>query len=177
MAQVKLESKKIGVLGGTFDPAHKGHVIISKFAKKKYKINKIIWAITINNPFKNKSKTSIEKRIRFAKKLNSKNKFIKIINFEKKLKSNRTISLIKYLKRKYINSKIFFIIGADNLINFHKWKNYKNIINLCKIIVFDRTGYKKKALNSVAFRKFGNKTIEFVNFNKVNISSSKLRKI
>ena len=177
MAQVKLGNKKIGILGGTFDPAHYGHVVISKLEKKKYKLNKIIWAITNQNPFKKKTITSIEDRIKLAKKINIKNKFIKIRNYEKKIKSNRTIDLLKFLKKQNNNTKIFFIIGADSLINFHKWNKFEKIIKLCKIIVFDRSGYKKKALKSLAFRKYGNKNIEFINFNKVNISSSKLRKI
>ena len=96
---------------------------------------------------------------------------------EKKIKSNRTIDLLKFLKKQNNNTKIFFIIGADSLIDFHKWNKFEKIIKLCKIIVFDRSGYKKKALKSLAFRKYGNKNIEFINFNKVNISSSKLRKI
>ena len=54
--------KKIGILGGTFDPAHKGHLSISKEAKKRYDIDKIIWAVTKKNPFKDKSSLSIDKR-------------------------------------------------------------------------------------------------------------------
>ena len=79
MAQVKLEnSKKIGILGGTFDPAHKGHVKISLEAKKRYGINKIIWAITKKNPYKSKSKFSLNERIKYANKINSKNRFIEV---------------------------------------------------------------------------------------------------
>ena len=69
MVQVKSEIKnKIGILGGTFDPAHKGHVNISKEAKKKYKLDEIIWAITKKNPYKSKSSLDLSKRISFAKK-------------------------------------------------------------------------------------------------------------
>ena len=91
--------KKIGILGGTFDPAHKGLLSISKEAKKRYDIDKIIWAITKKNPFKDKSSLSLDKRINFAKKISQKNPFIKVKYFEHKIKSNRTIDLIKYIKK------------------------------------------------------------------------------
>ena len=175
--KLKFKKIKVGVLGGSFDPAHKGHLAISKEAHKKFNLKLIIWAITNQNPFKKKAISSIQDRIKLAKKINIKNKFIKIRNYEKKIKSNRTIDLLKFLKKQNNNTKIFFIIGADSLIDFHKWKKFEKITKLCKIIVFDRSGYKKKALKSLAFRKYGNKNIEFINFNKVNISSSKLRKI
>ena len=60
---------RIGILGGTFDPAHKGHLAISKEAFRKYKLKKIIWAITKKNPMKKKSKTSISDRIKGCKKI------------------------------------------------------------------------------------------------------------
>ena len=83
MALDKLENnKKIGILGGTFDPAHKGHVVISKIAKKKFKLSKVIWAITKRNPFKESSSLNLEKRIKFAKKINLK----KENNFNLKIK-------------------------------------------------------------------------------------------
>jgi len=174
---LKKEKRKIGILGGTFDPAHKGHVKISKEAKKKFKLNKVFWAITKKNPFKNQSLTNLKKRINLAKKLNIKNRFIKVSFYEKKIKSNRTIDLIRYFKKKYKYSDLFLIIGADNLINFHKWKSYKKITRYCKILVFDRTNYRSKSLKSISYKKLSKKELEFIKFNKVNISSSKLRKI
>ena len=177
MAQVKSENKKIGILGGTFDPAHIGHIKISKIAKKNFNLNQIIWSVTKKNPFKNKSSKNLYKRINFAKELNLKNKFIKIKYFEDKIRSNRTIDLIKFLKKKNKNSELYFIMGADNLVNFHKWEKYESILKFCKILVFDRSGFKAKALKSLSFRKYKKKTIEFIKFNKVNISSSQLRKI
>ena len=176
MVQAKLESKKrIGILGGTFDPAHIGHIKISKVAKKILKLDKIIWAITSKNPFKDKSLININKRIAFARKINLKNKFIEVKFYEKKIKSNKTIHLIKFLKKK--SNELYFIIGADNLIYFHKWKNYKEILKICKIIVFDRDGYKTKAIKSPVYKKYNRKSVEFIKFNKVKISSSQLRKI
>jgi nicotinate-nucleotide adenylyltransferase len=178
----KLENKliaqriKIGILGGTFDPAHKGHLEISIQAKKKFELNNIIWAITKQNPFKNESSSSLRSRIRFAKKLIGKNDFIKVKFYEDKIASNRTINLIKHLNKDK-KFDIYFIMGADNLVNFHKWYKWKSIINECSILVFDRQGYKAKSLNSVTFNGVNKKNLKFVNFKKVNISSSQLRKI
>ncbi len=168
--------KKIGILGGSFDPAHKGHLAISKEAKKIFKLKKVIWAITKKNPFKKESDTSIEERIRKCKKFTKSSKFIEIKFFEKTIKSNKTIDLINYLKRKS-NFEIYFLMGADNLINFHKWNKWRIISQKCKIIVFDRKGYKNRSLKSVSFKRLNGKNLNFINFKKVNISSSQLRKI
>ena len=169
--------KKIGILGGSFDPAHIGHLKISIEAKKKFKISKIIWAITKKNPFKSKSLYDVKKRIFIAKKMVKKYDFISIRFYENRIKSNRTIDLINYLKKKNNKYEIFFIMGADNLISFHKWHKWKAIASKCNILVFDRTNYKSKSLKSVAFKKLSKKRLEFIKFKKVNISSSKLRKI
>jgi len=173
----KLIKKKIGILGGSFDPAHKGHIKISIEAKKKFKLNKVIWAVTKKNPFKSKTKLSLKERIKFAKKLNGKYNFIKVKFYEDIINSNKTIKLINYLKKNYKNTELFFIMGADNLINFHKWDQWKKIAIKCQILVFDRSGYKSKSMKSISFKKLKNKYLNFVKFKKVNISSSQLRKI
>ena len=104
----KIEKNKIGILGGTFDPAHMGHIKISKEAKKKFNLNEIFWIITKKNPFKKKSFFSLKKRINHAKKININNKFIKIYFFEDKIKSNKTIDLMKFLKNR-IKKLNFFL--------------------------------------------------------------------
>ena len=167
---------KIGVLGGSFDPAHKGHLAISKKALQTYKLKKIIWAITLKNPLKKKNNTSISKRIQNCKKIIKLNNFIKIKFYENIIKSNKTIDLINHLKRT-TKSEIYFLMGADNLVNFHKWYKWKTISKKCKILVFDRHGYRKKSLNSVSYKSLNRKSLRFIKFNKVNISSSQLRKI
>ena len=173
----KIKKNKIGILGGTFDPAHIGHIKVSKEAKKKFRLNKIFWVITKKNPFKKKSFFSLKKRINHAKKINVNNKFIKIYFFEDKIKSNKTIDLMKFLENRYKKTEFFFIMGADNLINFHKWKKWNKIAEISKILVFNRLNYKSKSLKSISFKKLNKKRLEFINFKKVNISSSQLRKI
>jgi len=174
--KLKPKKIKIGILGGTFDPAHKGHLEISKKAKKIFDLKNIIWAITKKNPFKDESKSNLRSRMQFAKKLIGKNNYIKVKFYEEKIDSIRTVDLIEYLSKNK-NYEIYFIMGADNLINFHKWYKWKSIIKKCKILVFDRQGYKAKSLKSVTFNGPNKKNLTFINFKKVNISSSQLRKI
>jgi nicotinate-nucleotide adenylyltransferase len=145
--------------------------------KKNLNVITIIWAITKKNPFKNKNASNLRSRIKYAKKIIKKEKFIQIKFFENKIKSNRTINLINYFKK--INKKldIYFIIGADNLINFHKWHKWKAISQKCNILVFDRQGYRAKSLKSITFKQLNRKSLKFIKFKKVNISSSQLRKI
>ena len=174
--KLKAEKIKVGILGGTFDPAHKGHLEISKQAKKRFGLKNIVWAITKQNPFKDESKSNLRSRMQFAKKIIGKNNHIKVKFYEEKIGSNRIVDLIKHLTKEK-KSEIYFIMGADNLINFHKWYKWKSIIKKCNILVFDRQGYKAKSLKSVTFNKTNNKNLTFVKFDKVNISSSQLRKV
>ena len=173
---MNLKKNKIGILGGSFDPAHKGHLAISREAAKKFKLKKIIWAITKKNPFKKKSSLSLLTRIQYCKKITKRAKFIEIKFLENKIKSNKTINLINFFTKNKKN-EIYFLMGADNLINFHKWHKWKVISEKCNIVVFDRYGYKKKSLNSKTYKRLNKDKLKFINFNKVNLSSSQLRKI
>ena len=174
--KLKIKKTKIGILGGSFDPAHKGHLAISKEALKKFNLKSVIWAITNQNPFKKKIANDLKKRITICKKVIGTNKLIKVKFFENIINSNKTIDLINHLsKNKKYN--IFFLMGADNLINFHKWYKWKQILKKSNIIVFDRHGYKKKSLNSKTYKRMNEKQVTFIEFKKVKISSSQLRKI
>ena len=177
MSAPRKNLKRIGVLGGTFDPPHFGHLEISKIILKKLKLKQLIWAVTKRNPLKKKSHFSTQKRVSFSKTIASKVDKIKVKSFDDIIKSSKTIELIKYVKKRYKRSEIYFLMGADSLIDFHKWHQWKKISQKCNIIVFDRHGYKKKSLNSTTYKRLNTKNLKFIEFNKVNISSSQLRKI
>jgi len=163
---------KIGILGGTFDPPHKGHLYISKIALKKLRLSKILWVVTKKNPLKNKPYLKLKERIKLSKKITKKSKKIVIKFFDNKNKSTSTFDLLNFLKKK-TKSNLFFLIGADNLKNFHKWKNWKKIPKLAKIVVFPRTNY---SLVSIASKKLHKSDFIYIKSKKINISSSIIRK-
>ena len=172
---MKSSFKAIGILGGSFDPAHKGHLAISKIAIKRIKLDKVLWVVTKKNPFKNKPIYSLNKRINIAKKLTKSVKKINIIYLDKATKSSRSINIINYLIYKKKIKNIYLIIGSDNLITFHKWKMWKKIVKLTKLIVFSRKGYDRKSKKSTVAKYLKNKII-FVNNKPIIISSTNLRR-
>tara|TARA_B100000780_G_scaffold263493_1_gene217415 strand:+ start:81 stop:614 length:534 start_codon:yes stop_codon:yes gene_type:complete len=171
---IKPRKKRIGILGGTFDPPHHGHLEISRLAIKKLFLDQIYWCITKKNPLKNKPFFPLSERIKKSKIITNKIKKIKIKFFEDKIKSTNTIDLIKYLKKKGKKDIFFLIIGSDNVITFHKWKNWKNLPELTEIVVFSRKDYDIKAKKSVIMKLV--KKITFIKNKPINISSSQIRK-
>ncbi len=167
-------NNKIGIFGGSFDPPHKGHLEISKIAIKKLSLAKLYWCVTKKNPFKKKTLFSLSDRVKQSKYITKKIKKIKIKSFDKKIKSTNTIDLVKYLKRTNKKNSFFLIIGSDNLINFHKWKEWKILTKLTKIVVFSRKDYDIKAKKSVIVKKV--KKIIFIKNKQINISSTQIRK-
>ena len=171
-----IQKKYIGILGGSFDPAHKGHLSISKIAIKKLKLKKIYWVITKKNPFKNETFYTLDERIKFAKKISRTQKKIQTIHLENILKSPKSIDMINYFINKKDIKNIYFIIGSDNLIRFHKWKSWKKIVKLVKLIVFSRKGYDKKSKESIVVKYLNKKNIIYINNKLINISSSNIKK-
>ena len=172
---LKNNLENIGILGGSFDPPHKGHLYISTYSLKVLKLKKIIWVITKKNPLKENPFFSLAMRKKLCNKIIKKYKKIYLRHYENKLKSTKSIALVRYLKKKS-NYKIFFIIGSDNLINFHKWKNYKELLKLCNLVVFSRKGFDTKAKKSVIIKHLKSKNIKFLKNLKIDISSTQLRK-
>ena len=172
---VRNNLKNIGILGGSFDPPHKGHLYVSNQSIKILKLKKVIWAITKKNPLKNEPFFSFKLRKEMCLKIIKGNKKIQLKYYEDKLKSKNSMNLVKFLKKRN-RYNIFFIIGSDNLINFHKWKNYKELLKMTNLVVFSRKGFDTKAKKSVIMRYLNSKNIKFFKNLRINISSTQLRK-
>ena len=169
-------NRGIGILGGSFDPPHIGHLKISKISIKKLNLKKIYWVITKKNPFKKKPFFSLNERIKRCQEMVKKDKKIHIEYLDDRIKSSRTIETLKYLRKKNKKNKIYLIIGSDNLVHFHKWFAWKKILEMCKLVVFSRKSFDKKASKSSIIRRFNNKNIIFIKNQKIDISSTKMRK-
>ena len=172
----KKNQNKIGILGGSFDPPHIGHIAISNIALKKFNLNKLIWIVTKKNPLKTKPYFSRKMRIKLCKDLVKNYKKISVKYFDDIVKSKNTYDVLEYIKNKNKGNKFYFIIGADNFIKFHKWKNWKNIPKIAKLVVFGRVNYSVKALKSVAAKKLKKNEWTYIYSKKINISSSLIRK-
>ena len=170
------KKKEIGILGGSFDPPHEGHVKISKISLKKIKLSKIFWVVTKQNPFKKKPFFSLKDRLSKSKVSIKKYKNIKVLYLEDKIKSSRTINVINYFREVKKQKNLYLILGSDNLLKFHKWTSWKKIVKLVKLVVFSRKGYDKKSKESVVVKYLNKKNIIYINNKSIDISSSNIRK-
>ena len=181
---------KIGILGGTFDPPHIGHLNISLEATKRFQLNKVLWLVTKKNPLKkNNSSNDISNRIKLCNEFIIKNKnIIKVKYIEEKTRSNFLFDNINYLINKSAEHKYYFIMGADSFVKFNQWKKYNEILNKLSIIVVNRPEFSIKSLNSIAAKKLEKyKSLNLASKDKqhrwyflstkgMNVSSSKIKK-
>ena len=168
--------KKIGILGGSFDPPHKGHVKISKISLKILKLKKIYWIITKKNPFKKKPYFSLKDRILKSERSVKKYRKIKVLYLDDKIRSSRIIKVVNYFRKIKKQKNLYLILGSDNLLGFHKWTSWKKIVKLAKLVVFSRKGYDKRSKNSVVVKYLKKKNIIYINNKSIDVSSSKIKK-
>ena len=145
--------KKIGLLGGSFDPPHKGHLFISLEARKIFQLDEIWWIVTPQNPLKISKPATYYERVKNCRKI-TRNLPINIKEIEKKINSDYSYKTINYILNHYKNIKFFWLMGADNLVNFHEWEKWQSIFHIISIVIFRRHGYNTDALKSVAAKKF-----------------------
>ena len=133
------KKKFVGILGGTFDPPHEGHLFISKFAKIKLDISEVWWIVSTTNPLK-KNIVDYRKRLQKVKNFLA-NHHIKVLEIQDLSKNIYTIDLLEYLFKKFPQKRFIWLMGADTLVNFHLWRDWKKIFYNIPIAIFDRPSY------------------------------------
>jgi len=175
-----MKSNKIGIMGGTFDPIHIGHLIIAEESRVNFDLDKIIFVPTGEPPHKNlKNVTSAKDRYEMTLLSIMHNPYFYISDIEIKREGlTYTIDTIRYFKKRYPKSEIFFIIGADSLINIDKWKNSEELLRESKFIVAKRVGIEysllEERINEINDKY--SKIVFSVTTPYIDISSTDIRK-
>ncbi len=125
---------RIGLLGGSFNPPHKGHLHISKTALKTLNLDAIWWLVTPQNPLKTTIKApAIEKRIKLCKDIIDHPKII-VTGIEQDFKTTYSYATIRKLKTSFPNTQFAWITGMDNAHNLHQWENWKELLaDICVV--------------------------------------------
>ncbi|MBE6053944.1 MAG: nicotinate-nucleotide adenylyltransferase [Clostridium sartagoforme] len=169
--------KKIGILGGTFNPIHLAHLYIAYEAKNQLNLDKIIFMPTGSPPHK-KDEEVLEASLRYNMVCEAIKNYedFEISDYEIK-KQGYSYTYETLEKFKTDNNELYFITGADCLLDVEKWKNPEEIFKLSRFVVFNRAGYSKKNLRIQGDKikeKFKT-SIEFLDIIDLEISSSMIR--
>lgn len=149
-----MRNRSIGILGGSFNPPHRGHLHISLMALKRIRLDEVWWLVSPGNPLKDHSELNpLKHRVDHASRLIGDPR-IRVSTFETEHGLTYTADTIKALSRKLPDARLVWLMGADNLATFHHWERWRNIFHTCAIAVFDRPGYAVPALASPAAKIF-----------------------
>jgi len=145
-----MRQRQIGLLGGSFNPAHEGHLYISETALRSLGLDEVWWLVSPQNPLKSTNgMASFEERFQSAQKF-ARNPKVIVSDFEQRLGQSYTARTLKQLTESRKDCAFVWLMGADNLIQFPNWYCWQDIFDTLPIAVFDRPGYTMKALNSYA---------------------------
>jgi nicotinate-nucleotide adenylyltransferase len=149
-----LGTRRIGLLGGSFNPAHEGHRYISLLALKRLRLDEVWWVLTPQNPLKNARDTApFEERLKAANRV-ARHPRIRVTDIERRLGTAHTADTLALLLPRFPKCRFVWLMGADNLVQVSEWKDWRRIFRLVPIAVFSRPPYSKLALVARSARVF-----------------------
>lgn len=182
--------RNIGLLGGSFDPPHEGHAHITREALKRFKLDQVWWLVSPGNPLKPKGPAPLEQRMAAARTLMDHPK-VKISAFEARAGTRYTAATLAALRVRYPADRFVWLMGADNLVTFHRWYRWQWIMENVPVGVLARPGDRISARVSPAASRYkacrlrGREAARlvhtkppawcFVNLPMVNVSSTVIR--
>ena len=146
--------RRIGLLGGSFNPAHEGHRDISLAALAYLDLDEVWWLVSPQNPLKPADgMASFAERMASARAM-AHHPRIRVTDIEQRLGTRYTADTLRKLVMRFPSYRFVWLMGADNLAQIASWRDWTKIFHLTPIAVFDRPTYTNKALNSLAARRF-----------------------
>lgn len=185
------KNRTIGLLGGSFNPAHAGHLHITLHALKSLHLDEVWWLVSPQNPLKSKSDMAdYGKRLASAKAIAAGNRRIRVLDIEQQKQCYFTWQTLAFLRQRFRGTYFVWMMGADNLAQFHRWHRWTWILRTFPLAVFDRAPHSHSCLRSKTFlrqRKLCNKNsgisktrsgraMVFCHLRRMLISSTQLRK-
>ncbi|NQW11584.1 MAG: nicotinate-nucleotide adenylyltransferase [Alphaproteobacteria bacterium] len=151
----------IGLMGGSFNPAHDGHRHVAELALKRLALDEVWWLVSPQNPLKPRGDMApFAERLASARAL-ARHPRIKPSDVETRLGTQFTADTLVELRRRCPHMRFVWIMGADNLIGFHRWERWSLILHTTVIAVFDRPSYSLRALASLVARRYAKARVPF----------------
>lgn len=136
-----MTKRRIGILGGSFNPPHLGHLHMAEQAKVTLNLSEVWLLVSPQNPLKHtKGMASFQARLEMCRLMAQGKPWLKVSDFEDKAHTRFTADTVEKLTESYPDAAFFWLMGADNLAQFHRWKNWEDIVNTVPIVVFRRPG-------------------------------------
>jgi nicotinate-nucleotide adenylyltransferase len=144
-----MAGQTIGLLGGSFNPPHAAHALISRIALARLGLDQLWWIVTPGNPLKSRAELAdLQARLAACRALVPDSR-VKITAFEAELPTAYTAATIAFLKARHPGVRFVWVMGADNLVGFDKWQHWREIARMVPMAIVDRPGYRLKALASL----------------------------
>ncbi|MGI9479645.1 MAG: nicotinate-nucleotide adenylyltransferase [Hyphomicrobiaceae bacterium] len=148
-----MPGQRVGLLGGSFNPPHAAHRLITHTALRRLQLDVIWWVVTPGNPLKSRSELlPLDERLALCREMAIGDPRIKITSFEGDLPSAYTAATLSFLTLRYSGVRFVWLMGADNLATFHLWEQWREIAALMPIAVVDRPDWRLPGMASPAAR-------------------------
>ncbi len=149
---------RVGLFGGTFDPAHAGHAHVAETARKRIGLDRVIWLATPQNPLKAPRAGALCDRLASARRL-ARGRSMIVSDAEARLGSAYTVDTLRALKARYPAVRFVWIMGGDSLAGFHRWRGWRDILRLVPVAVVARPATSLKGLHGPMAVRFASARI------------------
>ncbi len=144
--------QSIGLLGGSFDPPHAGHVHVTREALKRFGLDRVWWLVSPGNPLKSRGPAPLERRMKAAREVMAHPK-VEVTDIEARIGTRYTAETLQALQGLYPATRFVWLMGADNMAQFHLWDRWEWIQDNVPIGILARPGDRMAALNAPAARR------------------------
>lgn len=152
---------RVGLFGGSFNPPHEGHRLVAETALRRLGLDQVWWIVTPGNPLKSLAELPPQaERMRLVRELVGPDRRMVITGIETAIGTRYTEETIRFLKRRCRDVQFVWLMGADNLAGFHRWKNWREIAASVPMAVIDRPGSTLRATSSPAGRALAGARID-----------------